>query len=290
MVASTHAYPANGSAFVAEDAMRAMVPSIFSAVASPKVSSKFAHITTNDVVVALAAKGFRPTYAGQSLKKDKGNMPFAKHTLRFRHENAVAETLKLGTLGVVPEIVLRNGHDGTSAYRLDAGLFRMVCANGLVIGDSRFGSIRIRHSLNQIGDVIEGTFRVIDEATKAVEVASKWSRIQMQVKQIEDFANEAAKLRLGDEGEAFNVLRSIEARRPEDRSNDLWTIFNRVQETVVRGGFRRDNREATNAWTGEGRRPARFVRTRELSAVDTTNKLNKQVWDLAESYAEKIAA
>ena len=33
----------------------------------------------------------------------------------------------------VPEVVFLNSHDGTSAYQLRMGIFRVVCTNGLIV-------------------------------------------------------------------------------------------------------------------------------------------------------------
>jgi uncharacterized protein DUF932 len=43
--------------------------------------------------------------------------------LRFRHED-VSQSLAVDD--VIPEVVLINSHDGTSAYKLIAGLYRLM--------------------------------------------------------------------------------------------------------------------------------------------------------------------
>src|SRR3546814_3036217 len=42
------------------------------------------------------------------------------------------------------EIILLNSHDGTSSYQMLAGMFRFVCQNGLVCGDT-VADVRVPH-------------------------------------------------------------------------------------------------------------------------------------------------
>ena len=68
-------------------------------------------------------------------------------------------------------------------------------------------------------------------------------------------------------------------RRREDTGNDLWSVFNRVQENTVRGGLRFRNEET-------GRRN----RTREVKGIDQNIRLNRALWELAEKMASLKAA
>ena len=60
----------------------------------------------------------------------------------------------------VPEIILLNSHDGSSSYQMLPGLFRGVCTNGLVCGQS-FGEVRVPHKGNVVEKVIEGAYEVL---------------------------------------------------------------------------------------------------------------------------------
>ncbi len=60
----------------------------------------------------------------------------------------------------VPEIILLNSHDGSSSYQMLPGLFRGVCTNGLVCGQS-FGEVRVSHKGNVVEKVIEGAYEVL---------------------------------------------------------------------------------------------------------------------------------
>ena len=60
----------------------------------------------------------------------------------------------------IPEIVLVNAHDGTSAYQLRAGLFRPLCTNGLIARIGDFGFISVPHRASVVADVVEGALRL----------------------------------------------------------------------------------------------------------------------------------
>lgn len=68
----------------------------------------------------------------------------------------------------VPEIIILNSHDGASSFQLLPGIFRSVCTNSLVCGQS-FGEIRVPHRGDVVGKVIEGAYQVLS-------VLSGWKR------------------------------------------------------------------------------------------------------------------
>ena len=76
-----------------------------------------------------------------------------KHMLRLRHASQINGD-------EANEVVLINSHDGTSSYQMLAGMFRFVCQNGLVCGDT-FADVRVHHKGNVIDHVIEGAYEVL---------------------------------------------------------------------------------------------------------------------------------
>ena len=59
-------------------------------------------------------------------------------------------------------------------------------------------------------------------------------------------------------------------RRTADAGSDLWSTFNRVQENIVQGGL---TMKSTN-----GRR----MSTRAVAGIDSSVKVNRALWMLAE--------
>ena len=170
------------------------------------------------------------------------------------------------------EIILLNSHDGTSAYQMLSGVYRFVCQNGMVFGDTQ-NDVRMRHSGNVVDNVIEGAFRVLED----FETVDN-SRESMQALTLTDgeqaaFARAALALKYDTETAAAPITESqlLRPRRIDDRAPDLWTTFNRVQENVIRGGLR--GKSAT------GKR----ISTREVQGIDQNVKLNRALWVLAEA-------
>jgi Domain of unknown function (DUF932) len=84
-------------------------------------------------VAGMRDNGFMPVDAKQGRSRVPGKEDFTKHLIRFRPAGEVVTTRRIG--GLYPEVVVVNSHDGTSAYKVMAGLLRMVCLNGMIVAD-----------------------------------------------------------------------------------------------------------------------------------------------------------
>ena len=227
-----------------------------------KLSERYQVIETKDVLEIMREQGFRVTQAN-TLKPRKRDPRVVKHFLRMRHES------HMGAMnGTIPEILLINSHDGSTSLRMEAGLFRLVCSNGLIVKSQDIYSSRTRHI-----DVTEE--RVVTEAMKVIKAASESAR-RVEIfmgKVITDvdalqFAKEASDIR----GGKIDPKALLTCRRDEDKENTLWNVFNRVQENLIRGGV-------------EGVSPnGRRTRTLGIKAMGSTVKTNLKLWDLAENY------
>ena len=261
-----------------------MAPSAFATEAHESRSSRYAYIPTATVIDGLRAEGFLPVAAKQGGSRIPGKAEFTKHMLRFRYQGQVPELRTVGE--TFPEIVLVNSHDGTSAYHIMAGVFRLVCLNGMVVADRTDGARSVQHKGNVVDNVIDASFEVLGESRKALGAAAEWSGLSLSRDERQVFAESAHLLRFGDsEGETDTAIRPeqmLQVRRNEDRGTDLWSTFNVAQENAIRGGLTAMGRDAN------GRR--RLTRTREVRAIDQDVKLNKALWHLSERMAALKAA
>lgn len=262
--------------------MRAQAPSIFAKEAHESRSDRFRAIPTIDILRGLGKEGFSVVAVKQSIARDAGKAPFTKHLIRMRRLDDAAKH-RVGDN--VLEMLLRNGNDGSSAYDLMAGMFRIACLNSLVAQTSTIDSIKVRHSGDVMGKVIEGTYRVVNEADKLLAAPADWGKLELKRDHQIAFAKAAHVLRFADgDGNVTTPVqpeRLLHARRPEDNAADLWTTFNVVQENVIRGGLHGIGRNAN----GQTRRTT----TREIKGIDQDVKLNKALWVLAEEM-RKLAA
>jgi len=254
-----------------------LAPSIFAENAHERTSARYTFIPTIQVVDALRAEGWEPVKAMQSIVRDLGRAGFQKHMLRFRHRNNLTLDPTQMLLGeTIPEIVLVNGHDGSSTYQIHGGLFRLICHNGMVVADSTIEKVVTRHSGNIINDVIEGTYHVIEEVPKVVEKIDSWKSITLDAREQDIFGQAALLLRWDEDKAPINERQVLGVRREEDSRPDLWTTFNRVQENIMRGGIR--------GIGSTGRR----TRTREVKSVTENVKLNKALWTLTDEFAKLV--
>jgi hypothetical protein len=260
---------------ITEDEMRLFAPSIFAVDAHLSRSERFVPIPTIEMVRGLANNGWAPVMAGQSIARREDKQNYTKHMVRFRRTDR-----DLSTHGSVVELVLRNGNDGTSAYKLDAGVFRIACLNGLVAKSADYGSINVRHSGQAINKVIEGSYEVLQNAERVLAAPQDWSSIKLSRDEQMAFAGSAHLLRFerdeaGNASTGVTVEQLIQPRRFEDRLQDLWTTFNVVQENAVRGGL-----------TARAPDSSRRSTTREVRGVDQNVKLNMALWALTEQMAK----
>lgn len=255
------------------DMIRARAPSAFAQYKHESRSDRYAYIPTVSVIDAMRSEGFLPVYATQSRSRIEGKSDFTKHMIRFRRDDGGDVTTR--ALGdVSAEVVMINSHDGTSAYNLISGLFRLVCLNGMVCSMGDLDSIKVPHSGKIVDKVIEGSFRVIDGSRKALDCAKEWKSLTLDTDEQMVFARAAAQLRFDPQSQNVNPARLIAPRRTEDQANDLWTVFNRAQEGLIRGGQRYvspTNRRQT---------------TRAVTGIDKNVGLNQAIWTLGAEMAK----
>ena len=245
-----------------------LAPSVFADTAAPGRSHRYTFIPTSHAVDALRNEGFLPVYAGEARSRKPENFGYTRHVVRFRRQDGFGAEL-------APEIVLLNSHDGTSSYQLSAGIFRTVCSNGLIVADSTFETIRTRHSGNVVDDVIEGAYRVIENSELIGSRVEEFRSVQLTDGQQLAFAKSALRLRWDDEApiQGEDLLR---LRRSADRLDDAWTVYNRVQENLIKGGLR--GRNANGGRTT----------TRAVNSVSENVRLNKALWSLTEALVDLV--
>lgn len=251
-----------------------MAPSVFAETPWQGVSDRYAFVPTSEVVGLLRKEGYAPVRAFESRTRIEEKRGFTKHTLRFRHQDYFLDRAlthdDLGTL--IPEIVVTNSHDTGSAFKVDLGIFRLVCTNGMVVSDGLCESVSIRHS-GRVDEVIDAAFEVIGSAPLAIESAQEMRAMELSQAEQVAFATAARELRWATEEHApvriapESILR---ARRYDDKGADLWTTLNRTQENIIKGGVL-----VRGVGGAQRRAPA-------VKSVDGDRKLNKALWTLAE--------
>jgi hypothetical protein len=250
---------------LSNDQISLYAPSVLAESAHESRGERYTFIPTISVIDGLRKEGFQPYEVRQTRVRDLSKRDHTKHMVRMRHESSIVGD-------EVPEIILLNSHDGSSSYQLLAGIFRFVCSNGLIAGDV-FNDVRVRHSGNVVDDVIEGSFRVLENTNEIVDRIESYKGITLSAPEQQVFANAALQLRWDAEEAPVEAERLLAPKRWADNKSDLWTTFNRVQENMIKGGVR--GRSTT------GRR----LSTRAVGGVSENVKLNRALWTLADGLA-----
>lgn len=253
-----------------DEQIRLVAPSIFSAEKHASRSDRYAYIPTAAVLSELRREGFQPFMVCQTRVRHEHRRDHTKHMIRLRHASDIAGE-------EANEIILINSHDGTSAYQMLAGMFRFVCKNGLVCGTAS-ADIRVPHKGDILTDVVHGAYDVLEGFRPIAEAKAGMKALTLAGAEQEAFARAALALRYDDvqacAGTAamapVTPVQLLAPRRADDAAGDLWTTLNRVQENMVRGGLAGRSRS--------GRR----MHTRPVSGIDSSIRLNRALWTLAE--------
>ncbi len=249
---------------LSDDQIRRVAPSIFAEDKHVSRSERYTYIPTVDVLTGLRREGFEPFMVAQSRVRDEAMREHTKHMVRLRHAGQI-------NTDAANEIILINSHNGSSSYQMLAGMYRFVCANGLVCGDTT-ADFRMPHKGNIVESVIGGAYEVLDGFTRIVDERESMQALTLNDAEQQLFARAALSLKydVTDTTPApVTEGQVLQSNRRADTSNDLWTTFNRVQENLVRGGLQ--------ARSVNGRRAT----TRPVAGIDQNVKLNRALWILA---------
>ena len=252
--------------------IRSLAPSVFSEKPSEDVSSKYTHIPTERVIDDMELLGWKPIEAKEVKARKKSTKGFQKHLLIFRNDDVVINGKDGDT--VFPQILLTNSHDGKNAFTFQAGLYRLICENGLVIADTQFEDVKMRHMGYTFEDLQVLIKEMVEKLPLTVESMNQMKAKELEQEQILAFAKEAINTRFTEK--EINRIEIdwnsfIEPVRKEDTGKDLWSVFNVVQEKLIEGDF-------------EYRMGGKPRKAREIKNFKQDMKINKELFELALDY------
>lgn len=249
-------------------------PSVFATEPYHGVSERYSFISTADIVERALGEGLVPVSARQSRAKDE-RVGYTRHEVRFVRESDLGNPKRIVGDSYY-QMLLTNSHDRGAAFKLDAGLFRLVCSNGMTVPTGTAQSLRLRHT-GDVSDVIEGVFSVLDEQDDVFARIEDYRAATLPVEAQVAYATAALELRSSalevTPAQLLRPRRWVDAA--EGRSDlpkpDLWTTLNVVQENLQKGGI--------VGRSGTGRR----IRTRTMTNIAEDQKLNKSLFILADA-------
>jgi len=243
------------------DQVKEVAPSIFATSASPKVSNRYSFVPTVDIVENFQREGW-----DISSVKQMGKGIHALHEVKFRN----GELPNVGDTLV--EAIIRNSHNGMSTLSVSAGLFRLVCSNGLTVPTSASDSFKVRHAGFELDDVK----RITEDFAKKLPIiegsVNRMMERELTIDEKLDFVRESANIRW-KVGSVPNLdyEQILEPNRKEDEGDSLWQVFNVVQEKWIRGGVEYN--------TQRGRK----TKLKTINDILNSNRINTKLWELAET-------
>ena len=243
-----------------------IAPSIFTTEPSEKVSDKYSFIPTVQVLEDMNKLGWKPYQASQRKSRTTKDSMFTKHLIRFRNKSIT----QLGDS--IPEIILTNSHDGRNSFNLHAGLFRLVCANGLIIADKTFDHVKIKHQWYNMEEITKVTNAMIDKIPSIVTSINDMDSRELSEREKRIFAKKAMLTRWPKGNEMLDIDDILQSIRVGDKGNSVWKVYNVVQEKLIKGGLVFNNHRE------------KVQKLRPIINIDRKIDVNKNLWELAESY------
>jgi len=238
------------------------------------LSNHYSFVPTMNVVRDLQTMGWDCVDAKQVKARKKSTNGYQKHMLTFEHPKYKVEGVE-----EYPQLLLTNSHDGGNAFQLSAGIFRLVCSNGLVIKTEDYGTQRLIHkgySFEAVQEMVEGFIATIDETMTRI---TAMKRTQLDKDQMTEFAKQAALLRFTSKSyneenidKVVYIDELLDATRKEDNGNAVWEVFNRVQERLVGGNYH---------YKGTKDKPRK---ARPIKNFQQSFEVNKKLSELAFAY------
>jgi hypothetical protein len=258
---------------LSNEEIKLKAPSVFTQKPASTVSKHYTHIPTSRVIDDMRLLGWGVVDAVEVKARKKSTIGVQKHLLTFRNPEVVINGEDGDT--VYPQILLSNSHDGKNAFKFTAGLFRMVCENGLVIATEQFEDVKMRHMGYSFEELQVNIVDMVERLPLTVESMNAMKSIELQQEQTVEFAKRALEVRFGEKqikNIDVDINELIEPTRNEDTGGDLWSVFNVIQEKLIDGGF-------------TYRAGSKVRKARKIKNFSQDQKINKDLFSLALEYA-----
>ena len=226
---------------LSKDEIRAKAPFIFAKEkTNPNTSERYSFTDTEALIDDMAKLGWGVTDCKQQRANKRSNIR-SFHTLSFQNPDIYITNDK-GEIEAFPRIIVSNSHDGFHSFKFMCGLYRLVCSNGLVLADAEFTAFSIRHINYDFGELQKIVAQSIELTRTKVAVINDMQTTRLSVEQRQALAVKAIAIRKGLNWENLKVDNQdiddiLEPTRAEDEGDNLWSVFNILQEKVIKGDF-----------------------------------------------------
>jgi hypothetical protein len=195
-----------------------------------RIKQKEFYIPTIDVVQKLQKEGWMIN--GVDEQRNKKSRKITNNYIQMTHPDFAVKN-KQGKDEAYSSITIANSCSGKEPLQMGLGAYRMVCSNGAIRFDEHAENENINHTEINYRDLDRFVHSMNDKAQNLIAELNTWKQQNMTVEQMRNLAYNAAKLRFDESDENFNPIDLLRVNRVEDADNDVWTVFNRIQENLT---------------------------------------------------------
>jgi len=196
--------------------------------ASQRINSKSTLVETLDAVREFQKQGWNIT--GAYEQRNKQNRKIGSHYIKMEHPDFKVTNSK-GQTDAIAAMNIFNSTTGAKPMELDLGAYRQVCSNG-AIAHTSYSSAKVPHT-EQGQYTLQEILCDLGIRTQGVmEEFNKLKEKNVSPQEAMNLATEAAEIRFG-KGHRIDVSQLLNIVREEDKGDDVWTIFNRIQENLT---------------------------------------------------------
>jgi hypothetical protein len=192
-----------------------------------RIKQKPFYIDTLDVVQQLQSEGWLLKGVAEQRAK---NRKIESNFVQMHHPDFAVLNNK-GKTEAFASITISNSCSGAKPLNMDLGAFRLVCSNGAIRFDSAAES-KIKHTEINYRELPQIIARLNNKAIILADEINEMKRKHLSIDDMKKFAFEAARLRFDDVNN-INIDELLQINRTEDEGNDVWTVFNRLQESLT---------------------------------------------------------
>jgi len=265
--------------YITKDEIREIAPLVFAnAPTNPDLSKKYLFVNTETIIDDLEKLGWLPVQAAQRNSRVESTI-FSKHMIAFQNPD-----IKISSEDgdeAYPRILLTNSHDGMQAFKFSVGIFRLVCSNGLVVADEQFSDFKIKHKGYTFAELRKVVKTAVEDLPNKVKIMNDMKSRILTQEEKNKLALDAMLIRAGikpdsDKAKKFNyddetIEDILDPKRDEDKGDDLWRVFNVIQEKITQGEF-------SAALKG-----AKVRKVRKIKSFEKDIKVNQELFKLATS-------
>jgi len=264
-----------------------------------KTSDKFRGGASQDMINHFTDIGYQVRSISKPKAHIKENLPFNKHMIRLVKNESMEIINARRVDESFPEIVIVNNNNNRGSLQVLLGIFRLVCSNGMILGDTIFNE-KVRHDSH----FDENLRVVLNEAANSYgqtnHIITELKNKKLEFNEMLDFknlvVNDIVRPQLLKETTTkldivrpsllkttttkLDIKTSFNPVRNEDMFQDAWTIFNRLQEFIVRRGIQYSRLDEIKNDKGELEIKLTNGTTREIKGIDRNIKINQDLMNL----------